>query len=108
MPTTPRDGRPYRRLALTLLGVALVAQGGWTIWKAATVGFSFADQWRPFLYSIPLLLVALTRGENRALNALGRVTIALSFLLALWSRFGNFAGFIRYTQSVLSFMPSGS
>jgi uncharacterized membrane protein YphA (DoxX/SURF4 family) len=72
------------------------------------VGFSFADQWRPLLYSIPLLLVALTRGENRALNALGRLTIALAFLLALWSRFGNFVGFIRYTQSVLSFMPKGS
>jgi uncharacterized membrane protein YphA (DoxX/SURF4 family) len=108
MSTTPRDGGRYRRLAFVILTVTLVAQASWTIWRIRTVGFSVDDQWHALTYSIPFLIVAVTRGELRALNALGRVTVALSFLLALWSRFANFAGFARYTQSVLSFMPAGT
>jgi uncharacterized membrane protein YphA (DoxX/SURF4 family) len=99
---------PLRRLSLLLLGVALAAQGVWTIWQITTNGFSFDAMWRPLTYSIPFLLVAVTQGNVRALNALGRVMIAIAFLLALWSRFSNFSGFIRYTGTVLSFMPDAS
>lgn len=98
----------YRRAALLALGVALLCQGVWTFRWVTTNGFSFEGLWRPMAFSLAFLLVLVTRGNARAFNALGRVTIGMSFLLALWSRFENFQGFIRYAGRVLSFMPAGS
>lgn len=106
--TTRDQGMSFRRFALLALGGALIAQAAWTTWRIATIGFSFADLWRPLAFSAAFLLVVVTRGNVRPFNALGRVTIAMAFLLALWSRFGNFPGFIRYAESVLSFMPTSS
>ena len=98
----------YRRVSLVTLGLALVCQAVWIAWRIGTIGFSFDDLRRPLAFSIAFLLVLVTGGRMRAVNALGRVTIAIAFLLALWSRFQNFPGFIRYAASVLSFMPASS
>ena len=107
--STMRDQRePYRRLSLFVLGAALIAQAVWTVWRIGTSGFSFADLWRPLAFSTAFLLVAVTRGDVRIVNVIGRVTIAIAFLLALWSRFSNFSGFVRYAESVLSFMPTST
>ena len=99
---------PSRRLSLFVLGAALIAQGVWTVWRIATIGFAFDDLWRPLAFSTAFLLVAATRGDVRIINTIGRVTIAIAFLLALWSRFINFSGFVRYAESVLSFMPTST
>jgi uncharacterized membrane protein YphA (DoxX/SURF4 family) len=96
----------YRMLALAALTVVLVAQVAWTVWRVSTAGFSLAGLWRPLLFTTAFVLVAATRGNAGYVNALGRVTIAGAFLSALWSRFDNFEGFVRYTGRVLSFMPS--
>jgi uncharacterized membrane protein YphA (DoxX/SURF4 family) len=97
---------PYRRPALIALAATLAAQIVWTVWQLTTVGFAFDLLWRPLAFMTVFLLVAVTRGTVRFINALGRVTIAAAFLLALWSRFENFSGFIRYAGRVLSFMPA--
>ena len=102
-----REGS-YRRLSLFVLAATLAAQGAWTVWRIATTGFSFDDLWRPLTFSTAFLLVAATRGEIRIINTIGRVTIAIAFLLALWSRLLNFSGFVRYAESVLSFMPTST
>jgi uncharacterized membrane protein YphA (DoxX/SURF4 family) len=98
----------YRMLALAVLTVVLVAQIAWTVWRVATAGFDIVALWRPLVFTTAFVLVAATRGNVGYVNTLGRVTIAGAFLSALWSRFGNFAGFVRYTGRVLSFMPSES
>jgi uncharacterized membrane protein YphA (DoxX/SURF4 family) len=100
--------KSYRTVALTALGTALLAQVAWILWRVATAGASVGDLWRPLAFTTPFVLVAATRGRVTYLNSLGRVTIAVAFLLALWNRFDNFAGFVRYTRLVLSFMPSDS
>jgi uncharacterized membrane protein YphA (DoxX/SURF4 family) len=92
--------------ALLALAAALAAQIVWTVWQVMTVGFAFHVLWRPLAFTTVFLLVAVTRGAVRFINALGRVTIASAFLLALWNRFDNFSGFIRYAGLVLSFMPA--
>jgi uncharacterized membrane protein YphA (DoxX/SURF4 family) len=94
--------------ALMVLAAALAAQIVWTVWQSVTVGFVFDALWRPLAFTTVFLLVAVTRGTVRFINTLGRVTIASSFLLALWDRFDNFSRFIRYAGLVLSFMPSNS
>ena len=98
----------YRMAALTALAVALAAQIVWTVWQVMTAGFAFDAFWRPLSFTTVFLLVALTRGGVRFINALGRVTIASAFLLALWNRFDDFSRFVRYAGSVLSFMPSNA
>jgi uncharacterized membrane protein YphA (DoxX/SURF4 family) len=98
----------YRTVALTALGIALLAQTAWILSRAGTAGASVGGLWRPLAFTIPFVLVAATRGRVTYLNSLGRLTIAVAFLLALWDRFDNFAGFIRYTRLVLSFMPPDS
>lgn len=98
----------YRMLAMAVLAAALLAQIGWTVWRVATVGFDIGDLWRPLTFTTAFMLVAATRGNVGYINTLGRVTVAGAFLSALWSRFDNFAGFVRYTGRVLSFMPSES
>lgn len=98
----------YRALALAALTVVLVVQVAWTVWRVATVGFDLSGLWRPLVFTTAFILVAVTRGNAGYVNTLGRVTIAGAFLSALWSRFDNFAGFVRYTGRVLSFMPSES
>jgi uncharacterized membrane protein YphA (DoxX/SURF4 family) len=97
---------PYRMPALIALAAALAAQIVWTVWQLMTAGFAFDVLWRPLAFTAVFLLVSVTRGTVRFINALGRVTIASAFLLALWSRFDNFLGFIRYAGRVLSFMPA--
>src|SRR5215475_9369873 len=92
--------------ALIALAAALAAQIVWTVWQVTTFGFAFSVLWRPLAFTTVFLLVAITRGTVRFINALGRVTIASAYLLALWNRFDNFSGFIRYAGQVLSFMPS--
>ena len=96
------------RVALVTLAVALVGQTIWTVRLIAVAGASFAALWRPTLFSAAFLLVLATRGHARAVNVAGRLMIGLAFLLALWSRFQNFSGFVRYAGSVLSFVPSGA
>jgi len=98
----------YRALALAALTVVLVVQVAWTVWRVATVGFDLSGLWRPLVFTTAFILVAVTRGNAGYVNTLGRVTIAGAFLSALWSRFDDFAGFVRYTGRVLSFMPSES
>jgi uncharacterized membrane protein YphA (DoxX/SURF4 family) len=98
---------PYRTPALLALGAALAAQIAWTSWQLTPAVFALDMLWRPLAFTIVFLLVALTRGTVHFINALGRVTIASAFLLALWSRFENFPGFVRYAGQVLSFLPAG-
>src|SRR5262245_25903700 len=97
---------PYRMPALIAVTAALVAQIVWTVWQLLTVGFNLGVLWRPLAFTAVFLLVAVTRGTVRFINALGRVTIASAYLLALWNRFDNFSGFVRYAGLVLSFMPA--
>jgi uncharacterized membrane protein YphA (DoxX/SURF4 family) len=105
--TKAREQRhPYRMPALMALAAALAAQIVWTAWQLMTVGLAFDVLRRPLAFTTVFLLVAVTRGVVRFINALGRVTIASAFLLALWNRFDNFSGFIRYAGLVLSFMPT--
>ena len=107
MPVSVLEQRhPFRMPALIALAATLAAQIVWTVLQLTTVGFAFDVLWRPLAFMTVFLLVAVTRGSVRFINALGRVTIASAFLLALWSRFANFSGFIRYAGSVLSFMPA--
>src|SRR5262245_45570965 len=108
MSTTRAQEGPYRGLSLFVLGAALVAPSAWTVWRIATIEFAFDDLWRPLTFSTAFLLVAITRGRVGPVNTLGRLTIAMAFLLALWSRFANFSRFVRYADSVLSFMPTAS
>lgn len=98
----------YRVPALAVLTVFLVAQIAWTVWRVATAGFNIVALWRPLVFTTAFVLVAATRGNAGYINTLGRLTIGGAFLSALWSRFGNFAGFVRYTSRVLSFMTSES
>ena len=98
----------YRMLALAALAAVLIAQIAWTVWRVAAVGFAVVDLWRPLVFTTAFVLVAVTGGNVGYINTLGRVTVAGAFLSALWSRFANFAGFVRYTGRVLSFMPSES
>jgi uncharacterized membrane protein YphA (DoxX/SURF4 family) len=99
------EQHPYRIPALIALTAALSAQILWIAWQLMTAGFAFAVFWRPVVFTLVFLLVAVTRGTVRFINALGRVTIASAFLLALWDRFDDFSRFIRYAGLVLSFMP---
>jgi uncharacterized membrane protein YphA (DoxX/SURF4 family) len=99
---------PYRMPAMLALTAALTAQIFWTVWQLRTVGFASDVLWRPLAFTTVFLLVAVTRGRVRFINALGRVTIASAFLLALWNRFDDFSRFIRYAGRVLSFMPSNA
>ena len=99
------ERHPYRMPALTLLAVALAAQIVWIVWQLMTVGFAFDILWRPVAFTTVFLFVAVKRGTVRFINALGRVTIASAFVLALWNRFDNFSRFIQYAALVLSFMP---
>ena len=101
----PVQRHPYRVAALVALATALFAQLIWTVWQM-TGGFRLDVMWRPLAFTIVFVLVAVTRGDMRLANALGRLTISSSFLLALWNRFDNFPGFIRYAGRVLSFMHS--
>jgi uncharacterized membrane protein YphA (DoxX/SURF4 family) len=93
-------------MQMIALAAALAAQIVWTIRQLMTVGFAVDALWRPLVFTTVFLLVAVTRGKARSINALGRVTIASAFLLALWNRFDNFSGFVRYAGRVLSFMPA--
>ena len=101
-----RELHPYKTPSLIALFIALGAQILWTALQIMTVGFSFDALWRPLAFTTVFLLVAVTRGEVRLINALARLTIASAFLLALWNRFDNFSGFIRYAGRVLSFVPA--
>lgn len=97
----------YRLLALMALSVALVAQSGWIAWRLAMDDLVIS-LWRPLWFTVVFLLVAATRTGVRSINILGRLTIAGAFLLALWNRFDNFPGFVRYAGRVLSFVPVSS
>jgi uncharacterized membrane protein YphA (DoxX/SURF4 family) len=91
--------------ALMALATALAAQIVWIVWQLKTVGFAFDILWRPVAFTTVFLFVGVKRGTVRFINALGRVTIASAFVLALWNRFDNFSRFVRYAAQVLSFMP---
>ena len=98
--------QPYKTWSLIALAIVLALQILWTIRQIMMAGFSFDALWRPLAFTTAFLLVAVTRGEVRLINALGRLTIAGAFLSALWNRFDNFSGFIRYAARVLSFVPA--
>jgi len=97
---------PYRTVALMSLAAALAAQVVWTVWQLMKIGFALDILWRPLGFTTVFLFVAVKRGTGRFINAVGRVTIASAFVLALWNRFSNFSRFIRYAALVLSFMPA--
>ena len=97
---------PYRTVALMSLAAALAAQVVWTVWQLMKIGFALDILWRPLGFTTVFLFVAVKGGTGRFINAVGRVTIASAFALALWNRFGNFSKFIRYAALVLSFMPA--
>ena len=97
---------PYRTAALISLAAGLAAQVVWTVWQLMKIGFALDILWRPLGFTTVFLFVAVKRGTGRFINAVGRVTIASAFVLALWNRFGNFSRFIRYAALVLSFMPA--
>ena len=88
------------------LAAALAAQVVWIVWQLIKIGFALDILWRPLGFTTVFLFVAAKRGTGRFINAVGRVTIASAFVLALWNRFGNFSRFIRYAALVLSFMPA--
>lgn len=88
------------------LAATLAAQVVWTVWQLMKIGFALDILWRPLGFTTVFLFVAVKRGTSRFINAVGRVTIASAFVLALWNRFGNFSRFIRYAALVLSFMPA--
>jgi uncharacterized membrane protein YphA (DoxX/SURF4 family) len=88
------------------LAATLAAQVVWTVWQLMKIGFALDILWRPLGFTTVFLFVAVKRGTGRFINAVGRVTIASAFVLALWNRFGNFSRFIRYAALVLSFMPA--
>jgi uncharacterized membrane protein YphA (DoxX/SURF4 family) len=96
----------YRAAALMSLAAALAAQVVWTVWQLMKIGFALDILWRPLGFTTVFLFVAVKRGTGRFINAVGRVTIASAFVLALWNRFGNFSRFIRYAALVLSFVPA--
>ena len=102
------ERHPYRMPALIVLAAALAAQVVWTAAQVMTSGFAFGVLWRPLAFTTVFFFVAVTRGQVRLINALGRVTIACAFLLALWNRFDSFSRFIRYAGRVLLFMPSNA
>jgi uncharacterized membrane protein YphA (DoxX/SURF4 family) len=73
----------------------------------------------PFVFMLPCVAIALTRGRVRWITAVLRILIALGFLQAVADRFGllgppgtagvawgTFARFIHYTGIVNSFLPA--
>jgi uncharacterized membrane protein YphA (DoxX/SURF4 family) len=93
-----------KKPAMALLIVALIPQ---VIWCANQLISStpLDTLVRPFVFTAAFLAVAVTWGRLRLINTGARIVIGGAFLLALWSRFDNFAGFIRYTGIVNSFLP---
>jgi hypothetical protein len=72
----PEQRDLYGMLALMAVTAALAAQIVWTVWQLMRAGFAFDVLWRPLAFTTVFLLVAVTRGTVRFINALGRVTIA--------------------------------
>ena len=94
-----------RTAALTALSVALLVQLAWFAGQLFVSQTALTDLTRPLIFTGAFLAVAVTRGHYRWINTIGRLVIASAFLLALWNRFDDFNGFIRYTGVVNSFMP---
>ena len=94
-----------RTAALAALSVALLVQMAWFAGQLFVSQTALTDLRRPLIFTGAFLAVAVTRGHYRLINTIGRFVIAGAFLLALWNRFDDFNGFIRYTGVVNSFMP---
>lgn len=91
--------------ALIALSVALLAQLSWFAKEVLFSQTTLADLTRPLIFTGAFVAVAVTRGQYRGINTIGRFVIAGAFLLALWNRFDDFNRFIRYAGLVNSFMP---
>jgi uncharacterized membrane protein YphA (DoxX/SURF4 family) len=92
-----------RSWAFGLLTVALLLEIGWI---AMHVSRPIGALVRPLLFTGGFVVVALTRGRYDWVGLLGRLVVAGAFLSALWGRFGNWPGFVRYAGVVNSFLPS--
>jgi uncharacterized membrane protein YphA (DoxX/SURF4 family) len=92
-------------VALVALSIALFIQTIWFARQIFVLQTELANLTRSLIFTGAFLAVAVTRGHYRAINTLARFVIASAFLLALWNRFDDFNGFIRYTGVVNSFMP---
>jgi uncharacterized membrane protein YphA (DoxX/SURF4 family) len=97
-----------RTAALVALSVALVVQMAWFAGQLFVAQTALTDLTRPLIFTVAFLAVAVTRGDYRLINTIGRFVIAAAFLLALWNRFDDFNGFIRYAGLVNSFMPQAT
>jgi uncharacterized membrane protein YphA (DoxX/SURF4 family) len=95
--------RPW---ALTALAAAICAQIVWIAFAVRAGQTSVDYQLRPVLFTGVMALVLLTGGRASVPVLLARFTVAGAFLNALWSRFGNFGGFLKYAAQVNAFMPA--
>src|SRR6266850_5067077 len=105
MVSDPAKFERSRTAALVALSAALLVQLAWFAKQAFFSQSALPDLTRPLIFTGAFVAIAVTRGRYRAINTIGRFVIAGAFLLALWNRFDDFNGFIRYTGVVNSFMP---
>jgi len=87
---------------LALLWIALVVQIGWTVQH---VSLPASRLQRPVIFTAAMLILAITRGRVGWSALLARLVVGSAFLMALLDRFSDFAGFVRYTGRVNSFLP---
>jgi uncharacterized membrane protein YphA (DoxX/SURF4 family) len=103
-----RSSDSQRQLALIALSIALLVQIIWFVQQIFVAQTAVSTLTRPLIFTAAFAAVAITRGRYVWINSVGRFVVASAFLLALWNRFDNFAGFIRYTGTVNSFMPAST
>ena len=114
-----------RRTAFAVLWVALIAQAVWMgvhhLRLHESLRESLSSMSYPFIFAVPFLLLALTGGRVRLINAALRLPVAIAFLDAVADRmgllgphgspgvaWGDFAHFIAYTARINPFMPSAT
>jgi putative oxidoreductase len=99
----PGDRVRLAAVAFGLLWIALVAQIAWTVQHVSPPPRGGLT--RPLIFTGGFLLVAVTWGRVRWIALLGRLVVGGAFLSALLDRFSDFAGFVRLTGLVNSFLP---
>jgi hypothetical protein len=114
-----------RRTVFAVLWVALIAQAVWMVIHHLRLHESLRESLRsmsyPFMFAVPFVLLALTGGHIRLINAALRLPVAIAFLDAVADRlgllgphgasgvaWGDFAHFIAYTARINPFMPAAT
>ncbi|MCU1223786.1 MAG: small subunit DoxD [Edaphobacter sp.] len=114
-----------RRTVFSVLWVALLAQAVWMVIHHLRLHESLRESLRnmsyPFMFAVPFVLLALTGGHIRLINAALRLPVAIAFLDAVADRlgllgphgapgvaWGDFAHFIAYTARINPFMPAAT